>query len=220
MVKNARSDADRPDLLLVLLVHRTFREEFAALAREAAEGAGREREPALEDQLGLMLRVLHEHHTGEDTMIWPLVRSRAPESAAVLDAMEAEHEELDPLIERAGDSRVPLSERADVLAALSERLAAHLDREEREALPLVERYLTAAEFTAIDKTQMKALGRDLPDLAGAVLWHATPRERELALALAPAILGIMWKLSWRRRYARRADRTYGRPAGGRVQTRS
>jgi iron-sulfur cluster repair protein YtfE (RIC family) len=191
MAKKARPDVDRPDPLLMLLVHRTFREEFAALARETAGAGDGSRDAALEDQLGLMLRVLHEHHTGEDTMMWPLVRSRAPESAAVLDAMEAEHEELDPLIERAGDTRVPLAERADALAGLSERLTAHLDREEREALPLVERYLTGGEFTGIEEAQMKGLGRDLPALAGAVLWHATPRERELALALAPSILGIM-----------------------------
>ena len=39
-----------------------------------------------EDHLGLVLRTPRHHHTGEDELIWPLLRQRAPHTAAVLDA--------------------------------------------------------------------------------------------------------------------------------------
>jgi hypothetical protein len=176
MANNTTLDAGGPDLTVILLVHWMFREEFAALADAAARTQDPARGAALEDQLALMLRVLHEHHTGEDTLMWPLVRQRDPASAAVLDAMEAEHQELDPLIERAGAAGLPLAERAEPLSRLSERLNAHLDREEEEALPFVQRHMTADEFAALDKTMMKGLGDDLPAVGGAVMWHATPDE--------------------------------------------
>jgi iron-sulfur cluster repair protein YtfE (RIC family) len=205
------SDTGRPNLIVMFLVHRVFREEFAALAREAAGVHDADRAQALEEQLGLVLRTLHEHHTGEDTLIWPLVLKRAPESKPVLDSMEAEHGELDPLITTAGDTSLSLKERADTLQRLSERLNAHLDREEREALPLLERHVPADEYAALDKIMTKRVGKDLPAFAGAVMWHATPEERDRLLSSVPRILGIMWRLSWRRQYARRVARTYGRP---------
>lgn len=193
----------------MLSVHKMFRREFAALAREAPAEHDPARTAALEEQLRMVLRVLHLHHCGEDEDMWPLLRRRAPESAAVLDSMEADHEVLDPLIERAGDTSVPLAGRAPVLRELSQRLDAHLDREESEALPLIRRHISEAEFSEMDKQSIKACGKDLPALAGAVLWHATPDERTRLLDAVPAIFGIMWRLSWRRRYARRAVRTYG-----------
>lgn len=213
MLDKASSAAERPDMTAMRLLHQAFRREFAALAQEASRPHDAARRSALEDQLGLMLRILHHHHTGEDTLMWPVVRQRAPESSAVLAVMEADHEELDPLIQRAGDTSLPLAERAATLSQLSDLLAAHLDREEREAFPLLERAFTAAEYTALDKVLMKMAGRDLPMLAGAVMWHATPEERSRLLAATPRIVGIMWRLSWRRTYARRAARTYGDAAG-------
>ncbi|MBV9379042.1 MAG: hemerythrin domain-containing protein [Streptosporangiaceae bacterium] len=209
MAKKSAAGTDRANLLTMLLAHRTFRKEFAALAREAATPHDPARGAALDDQLGLILRGLHLHHTGEDTEIWPLLLRRAPQAAPVLDAMEAEHHELDPLIAQAGDTSLPLTERAGVLSELSKRLGAHLDREEREALPLIERHIPAAEWAAIEERIMKKLGKDLPDAAGLLMWYASPEERREFFAGIPAILQLMYRLSWRRRYARRVARTYG-----------
>jgi Hemerythrin HHE cation binding domain len=209
MAKKSTAGTDGANLLTMLLAHRTFRNEFAALAREAARPHDPARGTALDDQLGLMLRGLHLHHTGEDTEIWPLLLRRAPQAAPVLNAMEADHHELDPLIAPAGDTNVPLAERAGALSEMSKRLDAHLDREEREALPLIEQYITAAEWAAIEERIMKGLGKDLPDAAGLLMWYASPEERKEFLAGIPPVLKIMYRLWWRRRYARRVARTYG-----------
>jgi hypothetical protein len=46
---------------------------------------------ALAEHVGLVLELLHHHHTGEDIGLWPLVRRRAPDLGSQLDMMEAEH---------------------------------------------------------------------------------------------------------------------------------
>jgi hemerythrin-like domain-containing protein len=215
MTKNTSAGAGGANMLGMYLVHRVFRRELAALARQASRAHGPERRAALEDQLGFVLRVLHEHHCGEDTLMWPVVLERAPQAARVLRTLEAEHEELDPLIQRAVDTGLPLAARAETLRDLARKIDAHLDREERDAFPLLERHFTADEFTALDKILMKRCGKDLPVLAGAVMWHATPEEHRRVFTEFPRMLGIMWRLSWRRRYARRVARTYGQQADDR-----
>ena len=49
----------------------------------------------------LFKRELHMHHTAEDEIIWPVLRPRLAHSEnalSVLDAMEEEHERIDPLL--------------------------------------------------------------------------------------------------------------------------
>jgi hypothetical protein len=57
----------------------------------ANDHARPERRAALAEHVGLVLDLLHHHHTGEDTGLWPLVRRRAPDLGSQLDTMEAEH---------------------------------------------------------------------------------------------------------------------------------
>jgi hypothetical protein len=214
MRTKASSGTDHANMLGMWLVHRVFRRELEALASEASRPHDAPRRAALEDQLGLVLRVLHEHHTGEDTLMWPVVLQRSPQSAAVLAGLEADHERLDSLIRRAGDTSLPLTERAGTLTQLSRELDAHLDREEHDAFPLLERYVTADEFAALDKKLMKRCGKDLSALAGAAMWHATAEEQRRVFTELPRMMGVMWRLSWRRTYARRVARVYGNRADG------
>jgi iron-sulfur cluster repair protein YtfE (RIC family) len=49
----------------------------------------------------LFKRELHLHHTAEDEIIWPVLRPRlaySENALSVLDAMEEEHERIDPLL--------------------------------------------------------------------------------------------------------------------------
>ena len=64
-----------------LSMHQGFRAEFGRLAvacrapRDAAHAA------LLEEQLVLVLDVLHLHHTHEDVHLWPYLLERSPGSA-------------------------------------------------------------------------------------------------------------------------------------------
>ncbi|MEK8172899.1 hemerythrin domain-containing protein [Streptomyces sp. M19] len=43
---------------------------------------------------------MHVHHVAEDDAIWPQMREKitAPDEVAVMDMMEAEHGQIDPLL--------------------------------------------------------------------------------------------------------------------------
>ena len=58
---------------------------------------------ALLERWDLFALLLHDHHHKEDDYVWPLLREAGrsagdDEAAAVLDAMEAEHATIDPLL--------------------------------------------------------------------------------------------------------------------------
>jgi hypothetical protein len=67
---------------------------------------------------------------------------------SVLDAMEEEHERIDPLLAAVDAAFAPrrADALADVIDALVTTLAGHLAHEERDGLPLIGVALTAAEW--------------------------------------------------------------------------
>jgi iron-sulfur cluster repair protein YtfE (RIC family) len=200
-----RNAAAGPDLTVFRLAHRVFRREFDRLG-EAAEVIGAKEAPrtfTIEEQIAMMARSLHAHHNGEDTEIWPIIRERDPAGAVVLDALEQEHAKIDPLIQVVTDRSIPLRHRAVVLHELSDLLNAHLDREEAEAVPLIRRHFTYAEWEADGKTHTKKLRKDLPAFVCTMIDHMTADEVTQLMATAPKILVVLYKLSWRRKWARR-----------------
>jgi Hemerythrin HHE cation binding domain len=206
--------ASEPDLSVFLLAHRTFRREFGRLAVAAAVAPTKGRRAALvkeaiEAQIGTMTRSLHNHHHGEDARIWPYLRERDPAGAVVLDALEAEHQEIDPLITGVTDTTKPLKVRAVALEQLSMLIGRHLDHEEESALPLVRRHYSAAMWEADGKRHMKGSRADLPMFACIMFDHMTEQEVAATIAAAPKILGVLYKLSWRRKYAKRRELVYG-----------
>ena len=59
-----------------LIAHAGMRQEFGLIARVAAGPLDPERAALAEDQLAMVLEVLHHHHTGEDDTIWPTLLAR------------------------------------------------------------------------------------------------------------------------------------------------
>lgn len=207
------SDSE-PDLTIFLLAHRAFRREFGRLAVAAAEAPttgprGAKVTAAIEAQIGTMTRSLHNHHHGEDERLWPLLRERDPAGAVVLDALEAEHQQIDPLIAIVDDTSKSLSVRAVALEQLSVLINRHLDHEEDSALPLIRRHFGADEWEADGKQHMNQTRADLPMFACIMFDHMTTQEVADVIAAAPKILGWMYKLSWRRAYAKRRELVYG-----------
>jgi iron-sulfur cluster repair protein YtfE (RIC family) len=202
-----------PDLTLFLLAHRVYRTEFARLATAAAGAHDPEVDPerrdAIEEQVALMMRSLHAHHTGEDERLWPMLRERDPAAAVVLDRLEEEHEHIDPLIRAASDRSVPLVDRARYLHELSDALNTHLDHEEAEAVPLLRRHITAAEWEADAKVHMKEVRKDTAMFFGTMTDFLTQEEFDAIVAEAPKVLVVLYKLSWRRRWAKRRRLVHG-----------
>ena len=99
----ARHGTGDADLAIMLAAHNAFRRDLTRLARAAA--AADLSDPAKRQSVAagweLFKHELHLHHTAEDEIIWPVLRPRLAHSEnalSVLDAMEEEHERIDPLL--------------------------------------------------------------------------------------------------------------------------
>ncbi|MFJ1598513.1 hemerythrin domain-containing protein [Streptomyces sp. NPDC088261] len=140
------------------MAHSMFRREIGlapALVRGVASG-DTERARTVADHLDLVDTVLRHHHQGEDVHLWPRLLTRGgPEAAAVVRVMEDQHEAIeranDEVRDRAAIWRVTVDPAdgaalGDALGRLSDLLADHLAIEEDQALPLIEKHITAAEW--------------------------------------------------------------------------
>jgi hypothetical protein len=202
----------------MLAVHRVFRRESALMLRlvQAVPG-GDTGQAALiaqgfrDYQLGL-----HIHHTGEDTLVWPLLLARADLDADMVLRMEPEHQLLARSMGEV-DRALPAWEAAPsaatagpVLTALSTHtdvLHEHLTDEETNILPLIEEHLTVAEWAKLGEHFAKtAPANKRLFFLGALLEEADPEESDIMLAALPAPARLAWRLIGRRQYARRITR--------------
>jgi hemerythrin-like domain-containing protein len=211
-----------PDVNEMVVIHRVFRREFVAipeLVRRVAEGDSR-RSGVVGDHLRLILSGLHMHHTGEDEVLWPLLRQRAAPSTGLVETMEAQHERVDGCAahsERALESwrTDPTTEHGEELATAVGQLAGalfeHLDLEEREILPLVTAHLSVREWDSLGEHGKDAMSaRQLPLMFGAILEEATVEERSRMLAHLPAPVRLVMTTAGAWQYRRYIRRVRGR----------
>ena len=153
------------DLMPMYLMHHAFRRDLAGFAAAVAVTPVEDRRAwrRLDRRWSQFARVLHLHHAGEDEILWPLLlekvdRAGDPAGRATLEAMEAEHGEIDPLLTGCAEGlhRLASGGDADARAALAvrmtaarERLGHHLGHEESDAMALVQRHLTPHEWEAL-----------------------------------------------------------------------
>ncbi|MFF0160217.1 nitroreductase/quinone reductase family protein [Streptomyces sp. NPDC005263] len=125
----------------IKVVHDAFRRELAQIRKEMSSGTS---------TLGAQLRVncltfcqgLHNHHTGEDLGMFPLLADRHPSAAPALARLREEHQRIAALAE---DLRRAVSAedtdrdtaRAEV-ERLTTELEAHLTYEEQQLIPLLD----------------------------------------------------------------------------------
>lgn len=98
------------------------------------------------------------HHPKEDHFLFARLRTRRPDAALVLDALEAEHEigrerfyELKAKWERFRDDPTALAPFVEGVERYSHFHWRHMRREEDEVLPLAAKALTEEDWTAIDE---------------------------------------------------------------------
>lgn len=170
--------ADGPlDMTGMYLMHHAFRRDldrFVAAVR-GTPAADRATWRALQDRWNQFGMVLHHHHEVEDDVIWPPLLRHADaagnaEGRATLEAMAAEHDDIDPLLASVSAGFAALAEGGprtsaddDARSALEVRMVAareslgrHLAHEERDALPLAQRFMTPAEWETAEQEAKKA----------------------------------------------------------------
>jgi hemerythrin-like domain-containing protein len=99
------------------------------------------------------------HHPKEDRYLFTRLRARWPAAGTMLDVQEAEHvsgaariRSLEQALTRyQGGGAAEFASFASEVESYVEFEGEHMRREERQILPLAEKYLTAGDWAAIDK---------------------------------------------------------------------
>jgi branched-chain amino acid transport system ATP-binding protein len=98
------------------------------------------------------------HHAKEDDHLFPLLRARSTDAAAILDRLQAEHrngpEVLKSLRGKLAETAAGQLGNAEFAAALrtyTESLKSHIRTEEKDAMPLAREVLTAEDWEQIDR---------------------------------------------------------------------
>ena len=147
------------------------------------------------------------HHTAEDRTLWPVMQqvlADRPDELALLDAMEAEHAVIDPLlagIDAALADRDSGPERlAGLTEALHDGLRLHLDHEEREALTLMDTTLTKEQWALFGKDQSGRHADDIPTYLPWLLDGVSAAKLAEFLGNMPAPMRTAYESEWRTAY--------------------
>ena len=202
----ARHGTGDADLTIMLAAHDAFRRDLTRLVRAAA--AADLSDPARRQSVAagweLFKHELHLHHTAEDDLIWPALRPRLAHSEAALDvleAMEAEHELIDPLLAAVDAAFARQEPAADVIDALTSSLTGHLRHEERDGLPLIGVALTAAEWRGVGRKMGSKNGLAAgSEMFAWILDGAGSDAGRAALGQLPPPLRLLYRAVWKPRY--------------------
>lgn len=197
----------------MLLIHRVIRREIGQLPRLVR---GAVDNPARAKLVGAhaseMLEFLHIHHSGEDELLYPLLRERVTLDRELIDRMEAQHGEVDAAI---NDVRIDLpafTARGD--AEVAERIAAriegmlpvlveHLAEEEDAILPVVAVTISQREWDALGKHGFGAIpGKRRLVVLGHIIEETDESERRKFMLNVPPPARVAYKLIGRRQFAR------------------
>lgn len=149
-----------PDASMNTNMHAAFQREITRLKSglASADLANVGSRDGLANRYQFFSQTLHHHHQGEDTYLFPGVRKRADSNErAVLDEMEAEHEGLVVVLGALDEQFAHLDQSTDkqaVAAQLDELLrlfSAHCAHEERDGVPIVQKYISDDDFKAFIK---------------------------------------------------------------------
>ena len=206
----------------MFVVHTMFRREFGllpGLVRGVAPGDQQRMRVVAGHILGVAT-VLHHHHRAEDEQAWPFLLERGSEDVArIVQLMEIQHANIDELAAEVATALEAWGGGAtaayrDALAEILERLAAVLDQhmrlEEERAVPLMEKYITAAEWSQMVRTG--AAGVDLDGLTlgfGMLMYEGEPEVIDLAIAALPPEVRTAIRQRAPQAFAAHSERVHG-----------
>jgi len=217
-VSKTQQMADSRDMFVV---HDMFRRQFKAipgLVSEVPEGDAAQ-VAIVADHVTWMVTFLHAHHEGEDLFVWPKLLERIPVNIdPLILTMEDQHaglaKALDDLAAKAADWRktCTVHERDALAGAATEllvRIAEHLDMEERQVLPLIDRYLTEKEWQKVGGSGLKKMSFGQLKVAfGMILDDAAPEQVKIMRDTLPLPAWTFFSLTGPRAYVKYAQRLH------------
>jgi hypothetical protein len=193
------------DFTMMYVAHDAFTRDLQRMT--AACQRGEAFTPGVQAGWAMFTKQLHTHHRTEDTSLWPKLRAVAmqPGEVRVLDAMELEHAQIDPQLERIDQAIASHSGAglADDVRALSAGLREHIRHEEDDALPLVDTYLGVKGWAAFGRDIRKENGiRGGAEYLPWLLEDAPDSTRTKVLGLLPPPVRLLYRGVWSPRYHR------------------
>lgn len=199
---------DRPDVTMMLVAHNAFRRDVARMQAAAAQVGDPTIRVALRAGWATFSQYLTIHHTAEDEILWPTMRAQFGEQsgeASLLAEMSNEHSRLDPVF-GAIEADLPqgAAERLmEHFAELGVVLSGHLDHEEAAVLPLVQEFLSRAQWERFGDDQRRRVGlKSAGWFLGWLLDDTPPDTRDHVLTLFAPPVRLIYRLIWRPRYQR------------------
>lgn len=211
------------DLLGITMAHRVMRRDLHRLtdaARGIADGAPcpDRRARALDTWLAHLDHEIHGHHTAEDDIAWPVIARHAGH-AVDLDELSDDHGRLDPLLAGvreaataltaapAAGRAAPTAVLADRLGVLRDEIDEHLDAEERDLFPVIERFVPAQDWDTV-VAQVQKSGPGLRFMLPRVVEVLTDDEWATVRREAGPVMGVLARVL-RGGYRRRCALVFG-----------
>lgn len=201
--------SDKLDMTAMRAMHNALRRELEYLAKVTARIDDDPRR-ILANAAGweMFKKALHIHHTSEDDALWPVMRQTLagrPDDLAVVEAMEAEHGTIDPLIEAIDAAVADRESGPERIGAMTDELASvlsgHLRHEEDEALPLIDATMTLEQWLHFGAVHGSRGAPDAPQLTPWMLDGADDHTVATVLAFLPEPVRAAYRDQWQPAYA-------------------
>jgi hypothetical protein len=198
------------DMTMMYVMHAALRRDLERIARVTARPDD-DPKHVLRTAVGweMFKSYLHAHHTAEDDLLWPPMRKALADESdgvALLDAMEAEHAAIDPLMAAIDAALVDRDSGPHRLGELTDALAialrGHLDHEEAEGLALVDATVTPEQWRAFSAEGGKRIGGDVHRFMPWLLDDASPEVTATVLGLLPPPVKQAYRDEWQPAFAR------------------
>ncbi|GAA2645926.1 hypothetical protein GCM10010399_94540 [Dactylosporangium fulvum] len=199
-------------------VHQVYRRELRLLATLVAGVADgdRDRAAVVGEHLTDITASLHEHHVGEDELLWPVLLDRAGPQADLVHRMEKQHGALHELLGEVAEltprwretaTAADRDRLAGVVRRVSETTDEHLADEEEHVLPLIRQHITPDEWQAFELRGHASIPQEKALVfLGIGLEDATPHERAKFTGGLPPEVQQFWEGPGQQQYAQwRAD---------------
>jgi iron-sulfur cluster repair protein YtfE (RIC family) len=196
------------DMTMMAAIHDALRRELERIARITAR-VDEDPRHVLSTAVGweMFKKFLQAHHGSEDEVVWPVMQRQLagrPDDLALLDAMEAEHAIIDPLLRdidlAIADRDAGLERLGGLVDSLHTGLSGHLKHEEADALVLMDLTMTEEEWQTFGVVQRERIGDDAPRY---LPWLLDERDADRVAAILkhiPDPLRAAYESEWRTAY--------------------
>ena len=196
------------DMTYMYVFHDALRRDLERIARFTAHESD-DPDRARRSAAGweMFKKYLRIHHRAEDEAVWPVMYrllADRPDDLALLDAMEAEHAVIDPLLDAVdaalADPGGGSGRLGDLVESLRTNLTGHLRHEETETLALIDATLTEAQWQHFGELQRMAIADDTRRYLPWLLDDLSTEHAEYVLGVMPEPLRNAYHDQWQPAY--------------------